>query len=122
MAKLGQLLGTSGGVDGEEVERLLLEFGWTRMHDELVSGIERGDDCVSRQCGEVGEKGLQAMHRQAIRRRAMGLFGDGRGRGLRLGDDAGAQGRIASLEMLPDTEPLPHLICSRLIFGERRRV
>jgi hypothetical protein len=25
--------------------------------------------------------------------------------------------RIASLEMLPDTEPLPHLICSRLIFG-----
>ena len=70
----------------------MLEFGWTRMHDELVSGIERCDDCVSRQCGEVGEKGLQAMHRQAIRRRAMGLFGDGRGRGLRLGDDAGAQG------------------------------
>jgi hypothetical protein len=28
-----------------------------------------------------------------------------------------AQFRIASLEMLPDTEPLPHLICSRLIFG-----
>jgi hypothetical protein len=25
--------------------------------------------------------------------------------------------RIASLEMLPDTEPLPHLICSRRIFG-----
>ena len=28
-----------------------------------------------------------------------------------------AEWRIASLEMLPDTEPLPHLICSRLIFG-----
>ena len=32
-------------------------------------------------------------------------------------DQIGGQRRIASLEMLPDTEPLPHLICSRLIFG-----
>jgi hypothetical protein len=76
LAKPGELLGTSGGVDGEEVERLLLEFGWTRMHDELVSGIERGGDGVSCQCGEVGEKGLEAVHRQVIRGRAMGFFGD----------------------------------------------
>ena len=34
-----------------------------------------------------------------------------------VGDARIVPGRIASLEMLPDTEPLPHLICSRLIFG-----
>jgi hypothetical protein len=44
------------------------------------------------QCGEVGEKGLKAVHRQAIRSRAMGLFGDGRGRALYLGDDGDSQG------------------------------
>jgi hypothetical protein len=45
-----------------------------------------------RQCSEVGEKGLKAVHRQAIRRGAMGLFGDGRGRALRLSGAAGSQG------------------------------
>ena len=92
MAKAGELLGTSSGVDGEEVESLLLEFGRARVYDELVSGIECGGDGVSRQGGEIGEKGLKAVHRKAVRRRAMGLFGDGRGRALRLGDDAGSQG------------------------------
>ena len=51
-ARPGELLGTSSRVDG--VAGLLLEFGWTRMHDELVSGIECGGDGVSRQGGEVG--------------------------------------------------------------------
>ena len=40
----------------------------------------------------VGEKDLRAVHREAIRRRAMGLFGDGRGRSLRLPDDVGSEG------------------------------
>ena len=31
-----------------------MEFGWTRMHDELVSGIDCGGDGVSRQGAEVG--------------------------------------------------------------------
>jgi hypothetical protein len=92
LATSGELLGTSSGVDGEEVERLLLEVGWRRMQDELVRAIECGGDCVSRQCGKIGEKGVKAMDRQAVRRRAMDLFGDGRGRALRLGDDASSQG------------------------------
>src|SRR5262249_44586291 len=57
-----ELLGTSSGVDGEEVESLLLEFGRARVYDELVSGIECGGDGVSRQGGEIGEKGLKAVH------------------------------------------------------------
>jgi hypothetical protein len=92
LAKLGELLGTSSGIDGEEVERLLQEFGWTRMHDELVSGIGYCGDCVSRQRGEASEKGSKAGQREAIQRRAMSLFGDGRGRALRLSDDTGSQG------------------------------
>jgi hypothetical protein len=70
----------------------LLELGRTGVHDELVGRIERGGDGVSSECGEVGEKRLQTVHRQAIRRRAVGLFGDGRGRALGLGDDAGPEG------------------------------
>jgi hypothetical protein len=35
-----------------------------------VLGIECGGDCVLRQCGEIGEKGLTAVHREAIRTRA----------------------------------------------------
>ena len=41
------------------------------------------------------------MHREAIRRRAIGLFGDGRGRALRLGDDAGSQGFGGRLVGIP---------------------
>ena len=37
-------------------------------------------------------RGLEAVHREAIRGRAMGLFGDSRGRALRLGNDAGSEG------------------------------
>jgi hypothetical protein len=112
LAKPGELLGTSSGIDGEEVERLLLEFGWTCMHDELMSRIECGGDGISRQCGEVGEKGLKAVHRQAIRRRAMGLFGDGRGRALRLGDDARSQslgGRLVSIVVEHRSEVLAQM-------------
>ena len=69
MAKAGELLGTSSGVDGEEIEHVLLEFRWPRMHDELVRGIECGGDRVSRECGEVGEKGFaqnQALERMNL--------------------------------------------------------
>jgi hypothetical protein len=67
LAEPGDLLGTRSGVDAEEVERLLLEFGGAGVDDELVSRIKRGGDGVSRECGEVGEKRLKAVHREAIR-------------------------------------------------------
>ncbi len=83
----GGLLGTSGGVDAEEVEGFLLDGGWSGVEDELVAGVEGGGDGVLRQRCEVGE---EALDRETVWGRSAGLFGDGRGRALRLADDAGA--------------------------------
>jgi hypothetical protein len=55
LSEAEDLLGTGGGVDGEEIERLLLERGRTGVHNELVSRIERGSDGVSRERGKVGD-------------------------------------------------------------------
>ena len=87
----GGLLGTSGGVDAEEVEGFLLDGGWSGVEDELAAGVEGRGDGVLRQRCEVGEEALEAVDRETVRGRAAGLFGDGRGRALRLGDDAGAR-------------------------------
>ena len=40
---------------------------------------------------EVGDQALEAVNRQAVGGRAVGMFSDGGGRALRLGDDAGAE-------------------------------
>ena len=59
----------------------MLKRSRTGVHDELVSRIEGGGDGVSREPGEIGEKCLQAVHRETIGRGAIGLFGDGRATG-----------------------------------------
>jgi hypothetical protein len=38
------------------------------VHDELRDGIHHGGDGVSRECGEVSEKRLKAVCREADRR------------------------------------------------------
>jgi hypothetical protein len=42
------------------------------VHDELRDGIHHGGDGVSRECGEVSEKRLKAVCREADRRKRQG--------------------------------------------------
>ena len=69
----------------------MLEFGWTGVHHELVSWIDRSGDRVSCECSEIGGKRSKTVHRETVGPRAGSLFGDGGRRALCLGDDAGPQ-------------------------------
>ena len=70
----------------------MLDGGWSGVHDELVIGVEGGCDGVLGKRCEVNEQALEAVDREAVWSRAVGLFADGGWRSLRLGDDAGPQG------------------------------
>ena len=85
----GCLLGTG---DAEEVEGLLVDG--CRPCGDGEGSVRRngGDDSIPGDRREVGEQGLEAVDGEAVVGPAGGLLGDGGGRSLGLGDDAGAEG------------------------------
>jgi hypothetical protein len=88
----------------------LLEFGWTG--NELVSWIDRSGGRVSCECSETGEKRLKAVHRKAVGRRAVSLFGDCGRRALGFGDDAGPEcfgGRLIGVAVEHQGEALTEM-------------
>src|SRR5208337_1698645 len=86
--KAGSLLGT---IDGEEVESLALDGCRPCCDSEGQVRREGGGDGVSGDGGEVGDQRLEAVDRKAVWGASGSLLGNGGGRSLGLGDDAGAE-------------------------------
>jgi hypothetical protein len=75
---------------------LLLQRGRSRGEGEGALGVDGGHQGVSGERGEIGKQATEAVHRKAVFGSASGLLGDGGGRALGFGNDAGAQ-RLGSL-------------------------
>ena len=61
-------------LDGEEIERLLLDRCRSGQHGQRIVRCDRGDDRVTRQGGEIGQQRAKAVHRQAVFGQARGLL------------------------------------------------
>ena len=81
----GQLLGTIR-VDTEKFECALLDRGWPGVKGEEVFLVEGGGGLDAAIGAEVGEEGLEAVHRQTVRGASDGLLAVGGVGALGLGE------------------------------------
>ena len=77
----------------------MLDGGWPCGQGEGLLGSDGGDEGVLGEGGEVIEKGTEAVDWEAVLGSAGGLLGDGGGRALGFGDDAGALASAVSLSV-----------------------
>ena len=68
----------------------MLNGGWPCGQGEGLLGSDGGDEGVLGEGRQIGEKGSEAVDREAVAGSAGGLLGDGGAGALGFGDDAGA--------------------------------